>query len=187
MIYTNKIENHRLDMTSPSSKVAKANGWTLSFEDSQVEKSEVDGAYYEKGYTPKFSDADKAEQLKQQKLFEAEQLLTAKLQALSNYPAAESASFDVQEKEAYAYLANPAIAKCEIPVITNIAAGAQIELNELALKIANNASSFAPLRGLYLGRHKRVRDLLAQAATLAEVQAVNVEAIFYEEIVQDAQ
>lgn len=180
MIYTNKVENHRLDMTSRSLKAAKANGWTISFEDSRVERSEVDSAYYEKGFAPTFSDAEKADQRKRQKLFEAEQILNAKLAELSNYPQAESASFDTQEKEAAAYLANAEVDKAEIPVITGIAAGAQVELAELARKIVDNANSFAPVRGLYLGRHKRVRDLLNKAATLAEVEAVNVQAIFEE-------
>lgn len=182
MIYTNKIENHRLDMTSPSLKVAKANGWTFSFEDNQIERSEVDGAYYEKGFAPKFTDVEKAEQLKQQKMQQAEQLLNVKLAELSNYPAAESASFNTQEKEAEIFLANPEVEKVEIPTITGIAAGAQVELAVLAQKIVDNAKDFAPLRGLYLGRHKRVRDLLAKANTLAEVQAVNVEKIFNEDV-----
>ena len=95
---------------------------------------------------------------------------------------AESASFDTQEKEAAAYLADTEIDKAEIPVITGIAAGAQVELKELAEKIVKNAKDFAPLRGLYLGRHKRVRDLLGKAETMAEVENINVQAIFEEEI-----
>ncbi len=122
------------------------------------------------------------EEVKKEKLREAERLLNAKLAELSNYPQAESASFDVQEKEAAAYLADTEIDKAEIPVITGIAAGAQVELKELAEKIVKNANSFAPVRGLYLGRHKRVRDLLNKATTLAEVEAVDVAAIFNENI-----
>ena len=182
MIYTNKVENHKLGMTAPFADVAKKEGWTLAFEDNQVERSEVDGAYYEKGFAPKFTDLEKADQLKQQKLFEAERLLQEKLNAISNYPQAESASFDTQEKEAAAYLADTEIDKAEIPVITGIAAGAQGELKELAEKIVKNAKDFAPLRGLYLGRHKRVRDLLGKAETMAEVENINVQAIFEEEI-----
>ncbi len=182
MIYTNKVENHKLGMTAPFADVAKKEGWTLAFEDNQVERSEVDGAYYEKGFAPKFTDLEKADQLKQQKLFEAERLLQEKLNAISNYPQAESASFDTQEKEAAAYLADTEIDKAEIPVITGIAAGAQVELKELAEKIVKNAKDFAPLRGLYLGRHKRVRDLLGKAETMAEVENINVQAIFEEEI-----
>jgi hypothetical protein len=79
-------------------------------------------------------------------------------------------------------LANTEIAKTEIPVITGIAAGAQVDLTDLAQKIVENANSFAPLRGLYLGRHKRVRDLLNKAETPEEVEAVDVEAIFEEEM-----
>lgn len=116
------------------------------------------------------------EEVKKEKLREAERLLNAKLAELSNYPQAESASFDVQEKEATAYLANTEINKAEIPVITGISVGAQVELAVLAEKIVQNAKDFAPLRGLYLGRHKRVRDLLNKATTLAEVEAVDVAA-----------
>ena len=174
MIYTNKLENHKLGHITPSEKVAKANGWTLAFENEQVEKSEVDNCWYEKGFAPKFTDAQKAEQLKQEKQWEAERLLTVKLQALSNYPAAESASFETQEKEAAAYLADNEIAQAEIPTITGIAAGAQVELAVLAQKIVDNAKDFAPVRGLYLGWHKRVRDLLNKATTLADVEKVDV-------------
>ncbi len=182
MIYTNKIENHKLGDTTPFADVAKSLGWTLAFEGNEVERSEVDACWYEKGFAPKYTDAEKAEQLKTQKLFEAQQLLTAKLAEISNYPQAESASFDTQEKEAAAYLADNGIAREEIPTITGIAAGAQVELAVLAQKIVDNAKDFAPLRGLYLGRHKRVRDLLNKATTLAEVEAVDVAAIFEEEI-----
>lgn len=182
MIYTNKIENHKLDNTTYFEDVAKANGWTLAFEDGEVERSEVDNAFYEKGFAPKYTDTEKAEQLKNQKLFEAQQLLTAKLAEISDYPQAESESFETQESEASAYLADNGIDKDEIPTITGIAAGAQVELKELARKIVDNAKDFAPLRGLYLGRHKRVRDFLGKATSLAEVEAVDVQAIFAEEI-----
>ncbi len=182
MIYTDKIENHKLGMVTSSKKMAEKMGWTLAFENEQAELSDVDCGWYEKGFAPKFTDLEKAGQLKQQKLYEAEKLLQEKLTALSNYPQAESASFDTQEKEAAAYLADTEIDKAEIPVITGIAAGAQVELKELAEKIVKNANSFAPVRGLYLGRHKRVRDLLNKAVTLAEVEAVDVEAIFEENI-----
>lgn len=182
MIYTNKFENNKLGDVTFSKEMADFQGWTLVFEDDQAERSDVDGCWYEKGYAPMKSDMDKADDLKREKLAEAERLLQAKLQALSDYPQAESASFETQEREAAAYLADPEIAKTEIPTITGIALGSQVELAELANKIVANANSFAPLRGLYLGRHKRVRDLLAAATTLAEVEAVDVQGIFDEDL-----
>lgn len=182
MIYTNKIENHMLGHTTPFADVAKENGWTIAFSEDQIERSDVDNCWYEKGYAPMKTDLQKADDLKRQKLFEAEKILNQKLNALSNYPQAESASFEVQEREAASYLADPAIAGNEIPTITGIAEGSQVELAVLAQKIVDNAKDFAPLRGLYLGRHKRVRDLLNKAVTLAEVEEINVQAIFEEEI-----
>lgn len=182
MIYTDKIENHRLGNNTPFEDAAKENGWTIALEESEIEQSDVDSCWYEKGYAPMKSDLDKTNDLKREKLAEAERILNEKLHALSNYPQAESESFEVQEREAAAYLADTEIDKAEIPTITGIALGSQAELSELANKIVENAKDFAPLRGLYLGLHKRVRDLLNKATTQAEVEAVDVEAIFEEEI-----
>ena len=127
------------------------------------------------------SDSQKADDLKAVKLREAEELLNAKLAEISAYPRAESESFEVQKSEAAAYLADNGIARAEIPTITGISLGSQVELTELARKIVENAKDFAPVRGLYLGRYKRVRDFLGTANTLAEVEAVDVAANFSEE------
>lgn len=189
-IYKNKIIN--VDNTVDAENLLKKDAWEMPEEQAAA----VFGEYphlacnknctftkTETGYDVTFTPPQKdIEQLKQQKLHEAERLLSQKLNMLSDYPAAESASFEVQEREATVYLANTEIAKTEIPVITGIAAGAQVDLTDLAQKIVENANSFAPLRGLYLGRHKRVRDLLNKAETPEEVEAVDVEAIFEEEM-----
>ncbi len=189
-IYKNKIIN--VDNTVDAENLLKKDAWEMPERDVQAvfgDKASMACNQYctftktETGYDVTFTPPQKdIEQLKQQKLHEAERLLSQKLNMLSAYPQAESASFEVQEREATVYLANTEIAKTEIPVITGIAAGAQVDLTDLAQKIVENANSFAPLRGLYLGRHKRVRDLLNKAETPEEVEAVDVEAIFEEEM-----
>ena len=178
MVYIETIKNHKLGSFTESEDIAKDLGWTLTREESEIEQSDVDWAWYEKGFAPMKSDAQKADDLKAVKLHEAEELLNAKLAEISAYPRAESESFDVQKSEAAAYLADNGIDKAEIPTITGISLGSQVELAELSRKIVENAKDFAPVRGLYLGRYKRVRDLLNKATTLAEVEAVDIKAIF---------
>ena len=181
MIYIENMENHKLGSFTESEEIAKDLGWTLTRGESEIEQSDLDWGWYEKGFAPMKSDSQKADDLKAVKLREAEELLNAKLAEISAYPRAESESFEVQESEAAAYLADNGIARAEIPTITGISLGSQVELTELARKIVENAKDFAPVRGLYLGRYKRVRDLLGTANTVAEVEAVDVAAIFAEE------
>ncbi len=181
MIYIENMENHKLGSFTESEEIAKDLGWTLTRGESEIEQSDVDWGWYEKGFAPMKSDSQKADDLKAVKLREAEELLNAKLAEISAYPRAESESFEVQKSEAAAYLADNGIARAEIPTITGISLGSQVELTELARKIVENAKDFAPVRGLYLGRYKRVRDLLGTANTVAEVEAIDVKAIFEEE------
>lgn len=182
MIYISKIENNKIEFWTNDKGIAEDLGWTLTREESEIEQSDLDWAWYEKGYAPMKNDAQKADDLKAVKLREAEELLNAKLMEISAYPRAESESFEVQKSEAAAYLADNGIDKAEIPTITGISLGSQVELTELARKIVENAKDFAPVRGLYLGRYKRVRDLLNKATALAEVEAVDVAAIFEEDV-----
>ncbi len=182
MVYIETIKNHKLGSFTESEDIAKDLGWTLTRGESEIEQSDLDWGWYEKGFAPMKSDAQKADDLKTVKLREAEELLNAKLAEISAYPRAESESFEVQKSEAAAYLADNGIDKAEIPTITGISLGSQVELTELARKIVENAKDFAPVRGLYLGRYKRVRDLLNKAKTLAKVEAVDVAAIFEEAV-----
>lgn len=182
MIYISKIENNKIEFWTNDKEIAENLGWTLTREESEIEQSDVDFGWYEKGFALMKNDAQKADDLKAVKLREAEELLNAKLMEISAYPRAESESFEVQKSEAAAYLADNGIDKAEIPTITGISLGSQVELTELARKIVENAKDFAPVRGLYLGRYKRVRDLLNKATTLAEVEAVDAAAIFEEDL-----
>ena len=52
MIYTDKIENHKLGMVTSSKKMAEKMGWTLAFENEQAELSDADCGWYEKGFAP---------------------------------------------------------------------------------------------------------------------------------------
>ncbi len=186
MVYIETIKNHKLGSFTESEDIAKDLGWTLTRGESEIEQSDLDWGWYEKGFAPMKSDAQKAEDLKAVKLHEAEELLNAKLAEISAYPRAESESFEVQKSEAAAYLADNEIARAEIPTITGISLGSNVELTELARKIVENAKDFAPVRGLYLGRYKRVRDLLNKESTLAGVEAIDVKAIFEEDVASQA-
>lgn len=51
MLYVKEIINHKIGDNTPFEKVAKANGWTLTIDESQTEKA-YDGSLWEKGYAP---------------------------------------------------------------------------------------------------------------------------------------
>lgn len=180
MIYIENIENHKLGSFTESEEIAKDLGWTLTRGESEIEQSDIDWGWYEKGFAPMKSDAQKADDLKAVKLREAEELLNARLTSNSNYPQAESDSFEVQQKEALMYIQNPEIEAYKIPTITGIAKGRGIELSELAVKILKNAEEFAPKRGELLGIFQKIRNMLYDAETIAEIEAIDVKAIFDE-------
>lgn len=62
MIYTDKVENHKLGCSTTSVKAANQLGWTISFEDDEVER-DWDNYLWEKGYAPQ-----KPQEIKEQEV-----------------------------------------------------------------------------------------------------------------------
>ncbi len=52
MVYIETIKNHKLGSFTESEDIAKDLGWTLTREESEIEQSDVDWAWYEKGFAP---------------------------------------------------------------------------------------------------------------------------------------
>lgn len=121
-------------------------------------------------------------EIKNEKLYKARQLLKQKLKEYSDYPEEESNTFSIQEKEARAYIENNNIPKEEIPLITNISNASNTNLLDLSKKIIEHADTFTQIKGFYLGKHKKARDMIYNAKTKEELESINVEAIFNEEI-----
>lgn len=181
MIYTNKITNHKLENVTTKEKVAKKLDWTITFKESEIEQSDVDYCYYEKGFAPMKSGQQKLMEARSAKKHEAEQALTAKIAEITPYyPTDEKVSFAKQEEEALKYRANPQIAESEIPCIAGIAKGRQITLDLLVQKILAKAALFSKMSGYYMGLKQRIEDLADEAQTIEEIEAIDVTAIFSE-------
>lgn len=181
IIYIEKIENHKIGSRTPFADVAMSLGWTITRDESEIEQSDIDGCWYEKGFAPMQSTEQKLQIVRDQKKKEAENALTAKIAEITPYyPTDEKVSFAKQEEEAKKYLADPAISLGEIPCITGIAKGRQMELSELVQKIMYKANLFATASGYYMGLKQRIEDLADKAQTAEEMAAIDVQAIFGE-------
>lgn len=51
MLYVEKIVNHRIGNRTQNKKIADAQGWTITIDESQTEKA-YDGSLWEKGFAP---------------------------------------------------------------------------------------------------------------------------------------
>ena len=70
MLYCKDITNHKIGDNTPFEKVAKSLGWTVTIDESAIEKA-YDGSLWEKGYAPQKSE----EEIKQERIAELHQLL----------------------------------------------------------------------------------------------------------------
>ena len=78
-------------------------------------------------------------------------------EAISTYPSTEVASFDKQEAEARAYLADPSSELVLLPVLA-VARG--ISLDELVQKVLVKATMFAKYTGFMIGQRQKFEDQL---------------------------
>lgn len=175
------MDNNQLGHVCFDEEDAALLGFAVSFEQSEVEISDVDGNYYKKGFAPMKSDSQKKEEARNIKKREAEQALTAKIAEITPYyPTDEKVSFAKQEEEALKYTANPQISESEIPCICGIAKGRQIDLAVLVQKILAKAALFSKMSGYYMGLKQRIEDMADNAQTLEEIEAISVQEIFSE-------
>jgi len=86
------------------------------------------------------------------------------------YPPGEVMSWDKQEAEARAYLADPDAAT---PLVDALAVTRGIGKAELVTRIIAKADVFAAFSGACIGNRQRIEDALAAAITDAEVAAVD--------------
>ncbi len=62
MIYIKEIIDHKIGDNTQFRAAARSLGWTITKEDSEVERSDIDGALYELGYAPMKTDEQKAQE-----------------------------------------------------------------------------------------------------------------------------
>ena len=92
--------------------------------------------------------------------------------AISTYPETEVLTFDQQTSEANAYLAsqNPA----DAPLLTALAAGRGITLDDLVQRVIAKHDAFSLLSGYVIGQRQALEDQLELCETVGEVQAIAV-------------
>lgn len=87
------------------------------------------------------------------------------------YPERELTTFDKQESEARAYLADTT---ASTPLLSALAAARGIELADLVQRVIAKADAFAAASGAIIGQRQALEDRLDAAQTLEDVQAITV-------------
>ena len=106
------------------------------------------------------------------KLAEINAATDAVLRTLTaTYPASELLTFDKQETEARAYLAD---STAPTPLLTALAVGRGITLADLAGRVIAKADAFAAASGYVIGQRQALEDQLDAAQTVEAVQAIVV-------------
>lgn len=110
------------------------------------------------------------EELKAAKLTEINTGCQRMLDRLTaTYPAAELLTFDKQEAEARALLADPEAAT---PFLTPLAAARGLETAELARKVIAKADAFTAASGHVIGLRQKDEDRLKAAQSVEDVAAI---------------
>ena len=124
----------------------------------------------------RLAEYNKPENARVRKYAEINEGCQAALAALTaTYPDRELLTFDKQEAEARAYLSDPSSATT--PILTAIAQGRGIPVDELAQKIIAKADAFALASGALIGQRQWYEDALESLgpdATTAQIEDITV-------------
>jgi len=124
-------------------------------------------------YTYPVVERDPAEVLEEQKLAAAKRVNSgyqAELNAiLSDYPDAETKTWDKQEAEARAYQADSA---APTPLIDAIATARDMDKAELVQRVIAKADAWIALSGAATGKRQALEDAIAEAETLQVVEGI---------------
>ena len=145
---------------------------------------------YEEGYVRQFDPATKTwsqlpvdeayppsvgpslDEVKAAKLLEINTECQRVLESLTpTYPERELTTFDKQESEARAYLAD---ATASTPLLSALAAARGIELADLVQRVIAKADAFAVASGSIIGQRQALEDRLDAAQTVEDVRAIVV-------------
>lgn len=139
------------------------------YEDSEIEQG-FDGAWYEKGFAPKKSlDEVKAEKLTEINAA-CDNILNS---AVNTYPETEVLTFDQQTSEANAYIASKNAA--DAPLLSALAAGRGITLDDLVQRVIAKHDAFSQLSGYVIGQRQALEDRLDECKTVEDVEAIVVD------------
>lgn len=112
-------------------------------------------------------------QTKAVKLSEINRAADAALATLTaTYPDREISTFDKQESEARAYVAD---ATASTPLLSALAEARGISLPDLVERVLAKADAFAVASGSIIGQRQALKDRLNACTTLEEVQGITVD------------
>ena len=120
-----------------------------------------------------YFDGEEPNPIANRKLQKLSEINVAYQQAIakmtSGYPDDERLTFDKQEQEARAWLADNS---APTPFVDALAAGRQMEKAELVSRIIAKADAFALASGSLTGQRQRYEDLLDAVSTAEAVEAI---------------
>lgn len=90
---------------------------------------------------------------------------------ISTYPDREISTFDKQEAEARAYMADP---EAPTPLLSALAKARGLSMDELVKRVIAKADAFAAASGYIIGQRQALEDQLDACKTLEEVQSIVV-------------
>lgn len=112
------------------------------------------------------------EEAKAAKLSEINRAADKALAALTTtYPGREISTFDKQEAEARAYMADPT---APTPLLSALAKARGLSMDELVKRVIAKADTFAAASGYIIGQRQALEDQLDTCKTLEDVQGIVV-------------
>lgn len=121
----------------------------------------------EQPYVPPVPTFKEAKAAKLSEINKAADKIMAAL--ISTYPDHEISTFDKQEAEARAYMANP---EAPTPLLSALAKARGISMDELVKRVIAKADAFAAASGYIIGQRQALKDQLDTCKTLEEVQSI---------------
>lgn len=110
------------------------------------------------------------EEAKAAKLSEINKAADKALNALTTtYPDREISTFDKQEAEARAYMADHTV---PTPLLSALAKARGLSMDELVERVITKADAFAAASGYIIGQRQALKDQLDACKTLEEVQSI---------------
>ena len=123
----------------------------------------------EQPYVPPVPTFKEAKAAKLSEINKAADKIMAAL--ISTYPDREISTFDKQEAEARAYMADP---EAPTPLLSALAKARGISMDELVKRVIAKADAFAAASGYIIGQRQALEDQLDMCKTLEEVQSIVV-------------
>lgn len=123
----------------------------------------------EQPYVPPVPTFKEAKAAKLSEINKAADKIMAAL--ISTYPDREISTFDKQEAEARAYMADPT---APTPLLSALAKARGLSMDELVKRVIAKADTFAAASGYIIGQRQALEDQLDACKTLEEVQSIVV-------------